>query len=76
MWQVAHPASPCSRTAGELRIPLSAIVYNMDLGEVEYFGSARTPEVTVGQLVRIGIALPLFIESVRVCGHLRERRHH
>ena len=42
----------------------------MDLGEVEHFGSARTPEVTVGQLVRIGIALPLFIESVRVRGHL------
>jgi predicted acylesterase/phospholipase RssA len=56
--------------AGELQIPLSTIVYNMDLGEVEYFGSARTPDVTLGQLVRIGIALPLFIESVDVNGHL------
>ena len=59
-----------SRPAGELPIPLSTIVYNMDLGEVDYFGSARTPEITVGQLVRIGIALPLFIESVEVRGHL------
>jgi predicted acylesterase/phospholipase RssA len=59
-----------SRPAGELQIPLSTIVYNMDLGEVEYFGSASTPKVTVGQLVRIGIALPLFIESVDVRGHL------
>jgi predicted acylesterase/phospholipase RssA len=59
-----------SRPAGELEIPLSTIVYNMDLGEVDYFGSARTPEITVGQLVRIGIALPLFIESVEVRGHL------
>jgi hypothetical protein len=42
----------------------------MDLGEVDYFGSARTPEMTVGQLVRIGIALPLFIEAVDVRGHL------
>jgi len=42
----------------------------MDLGEVEYFGSACTPEVTVGQLVRIGIALPLFIEAVDVRSHL------
>jgi len=59
-----------SRPAGQLEFPLSTIVYNMDLGEVDYFGSARTPEVTVGQLVRIGIALPLFIESVPVRGHL------
>ena len=59
-----------SRRAAELQIPLSTIVYNMDLGEVEYFGTARTPEVTVGRLVRIGIALPLFIESVAVHGHL------
>jgi len=59
-----------SRPAGELHIPLSTIVYNMDLGEVEYFGTASTPELTVGQLVRIGIALPLFIESVTVRGHL------
>jgi NTE family protein len=59
-----------SRPAGKLQIPLSTIVYNMDLGQVDYFGSARTPEITVGQLVRIGIALPLFIESVPVNGHL------
>ena len=59
-----------ARPAGELEIPLSTIVYSMDLGEVEYFGSTSTPEVTVGQLVRIGIALPLFIESVNVRGHL------
>jgi predicted acylesterase/phospholipase RssA len=50
--------------------PLFTIVYNMDLGEVEYFGSTRTPQVTVGQLVRIGIALLLFIEAVDVRGHL------
>jgi NTE family protein len=59
-----------SSPAGELSIPLSTIVYNMDLGEVDYFGTARTPEVSLGELVRIGIALPLFIESVAVNGHL------
>jgi NTE family protein len=57
---------PC----GEMPIPITTIVYNMDLGRVEYFGSARTPEVTVGHLVRVAIALPLFIESVPVRGHL------
>ncbi|MGZ5412102.1 MAG: patatin-like phospholipase family protein [Solirubrobacterales bacterium] len=59
-------AMPC----GETPVPITTIVYNMDRGKVEYFGSARTPEVTVGHLVRVAIALPLFIESVSVRGHL------
>jgi NTE family protein len=57
-------------TAGELPIPLATIVYNTDLGLVEYFGSHTTPEVPIGRLVRITIALPVFIESVEVRGHL------
>ncbi len=55
---------------GETAIPITTIVYNIDLGTVEYFGSTRTPEVTIGHLVRVAIALPLFIESVDVGGHL------
>lgn len=54
----------------ETAIPITTIVYNMDLGTVEYFGSTRTPDVTIGHLVRVAIALPLFIESVDVGGHL------
>jgi NTE family protein len=57
-------------TGRRARDPAVTIVYNMDLGEVEYFGSANTPELTVGELVRIGIALPVFIEAVPVRGHL------
>jgi NTE family protein len=57
-------------TAGELPIPLATIVYNTDLGLAEYFGTHTTPDVTLGRLVRITIALPVFIESVDVGGHL------
>jgi NTE family protein len=57
-------------TAGELPIPLATIVYNTDRGLVEYFGTHTTPDVTLGRLVRITIALPVFIESVEVRGHL------
>ncbi|MGZ4182904.1 MAG: patatin-like phospholipase family protein [Solirubrobacteraceae bacterium] len=57
-------------TAGQLPIPLATIVYNTDLGLVEYFGTHTTPEVPIGRLVRITIALPVFIESVEVRGHL------
>ena len=55
---------------GETPIPITTIVYNMDLGTVEYFGTTRTPDVLLGHLVRVAIALPLFIESVPVHGHL------
>ncbi len=55
---------------GETPIPIKTIVYNMDLGRVEYFGSRETPDITIGHLVRVAIALPLFIESVPVHGHL------
>jgi NTE family protein len=55
---------------GELPIPLSSIVYDMDRGGVKYFGPESHPELTVGQLVRIAIALPLVMEAVRVNGHL------
>lgn len=56
--------------AGELAIPLTSIVYDMDRGAVEYFGSGTKPELPIGRLVRIAIALPAFIEAVEVDGHL------
>jgi NTE family protein len=55
---------------GETPVPIKTIVFNMDLGRVEYFGTAETPDLTIGHLVRVAIALPLFIESVRVGDHL------
>jgi NTE family protein len=59
-----------SMKTGELPIPIESIVYDMDRGGVDYFGSLTKPELTVGRLVRIAIALPVFIESVEVDGHL------
>ena len=59
-----------SMRVGDTAFPMTSIAYNMDLGRVEYFGTERTPELTIGELVRIAVALPLFIESVPVGGHL------
>jgi NTE family protein len=55
---------------GAFPIPLSAIVFDMDRGRVEYLGSRSRPELPIGRLVRIAIALPVFIEAVKVGGHL------
>ncbi len=59
-----------SMRVSDTAFPVTSIAYNMDLGRVEYFGSENTPELTVGELVRIAVALPLFIEAVPVGGHL------
>jgi len=55
---------------GDTEFPITTITYNLDLNRVEYFGSEQTPDVTIGELVRIAIALPVFIEAVPVGGHL------
>lgn len=57
-------------SAGETPIPLYSVVYNMDLGQVEYFGSTITPDLSLGEMVRIAVALPLFVEAVPVGDHL------
>ena len=55
---------------GETLIPVYAPVYNIDCGKLETFGSKLTPHLTVAEIVRIGVALPLLVESVRVGDHL------
>ena len=59
-----------SLEVGDPRIPIESIVFEVDRGVTDYFGSESTPELTVGRLVRIAIALPALIESVDVDGHL------
>ena len=57
-------------SAGETDIPFHTTVYNMDRGRLEVFGSETTPHLTLGELVRIAVALPLMVEAVRVEGDL------
>ena len=53
-------------SVGETAIPIYAPVYNFDAGRLETFGSRLTPELTIGELVRISVALPLVMEAVKV----------
>jgi NTE family protein len=57
-------------SAGETDIPIHTTVYNVDRGRLEQFGSHTTPELTLGELVRIAVALPVAVEAVRVEGDL------
>jgi NTE family protein len=57
-------------TLGETPVPIYSEVYNIDLNRLEVFGSKLTPDLTIAELVRIAIALPMLVESVRVEGHL------
>jgi NTE family protein len=57
-------------SAGETDIPIHTTVYNLDRGRLEQFGSETTPDLTLGELVRIAVALPVAVEAVRVEGDL------
>jgi NTE family protein len=57
-------------SAAETDIPFHTTVYNVDRGRLEQFGSATTPDLTLGELVRIAVALPVAVEAVRVEGDL------
>lgn len=58
------------RTLGEARIPISMPAWNIDLNRVEIFGTRTTPELPVATAVRVAIAIPIFVEPVRVGEHL------
>jgi NTE family protein len=53
-------------SVGETTIPIYAPVYNFDAGRLETFGSKLTPQLTIGELVRISVALPLVMEAVKI----------
>src|SRR3954470_15743364 len=55
-------------TAGETEFPLRTLVYNLDTGKLEPFGSEHTPDLRLGELARIAMARPG--DAVRVDGHL------
>jgi NTE family protein len=55
-----------SMSVSETTVPIYAPVYNFDAGRLETFGSKLTPELTIGELVKISVALPLVMEAVKV----------
>ena len=57
-------------SVGETPIPIYSIAYNIDTGMLETFGSTITPKLTIAELVRVAIALPLLVEAVRIGEHL------
>src|SRR4051812_29485951 len=56
--------------AGETDIALSTVVYELERGSVRWFGSEHTPDLTLGELVRIAAAGPSAASAVRVEGEL------
>jgi NTE family protein len=57
-------------SVGETAVPLYSIAYNIDTGRLETFGSKLTPNLELGELVRVATALPLMVEAVRIGDHL------
>jgi predicted acylesterase/phospholipase RssA len=57
-------------TAGATEMTLHTVVYNLDHGRVEYFGTTETPELTLGEIACVALALPVRSDGVRVEGDL------
>jgi NTE family protein len=54
--------------AGETEIPLRAVAYDLDRGRLEELGSAATPDLTLGELIRVAVAPRRRGEAVRIEG--------
>lgn len=57
-------------SAGETDVALHTAVYDLERGRVRWFGTEATPDLTLGELVRIAAAPPVPVEAVRVEGAL------
>lgn len=57
-------------TLGHTSIPLSAVVWNIDLNRVEYIGTRTTPEMRLARAVRTAISIPIFVEPVQLGDHM------
>lgn len=55
---------------GDLALPLSLPVWNVDLNRVEFFGTRETPELSLARAIRVAIAIPIFVQPVPIGGHL------
>jgi NTE family protein len=55
-------------SAGQTEVPFRTPVRDLDFGGVEYFGTETTPDLTLGELVRIACAAPRRGDAVRVEG--------
>ena len=53
-------------SVGETPVRIYLPAYNIDAGRLETFGSKLTPKLTLGELVRVAVALPLVMESVTI----------
>ena len=57
-------------TLADTKIPCYSNVYNLDTNELDYLGRHNHPELHLARLVRVAIALPLFVQPVELDGHL------
>jgi NTE family protein len=53
---------------GETRVPLSAVVWNIDRNRVEYVGTRQTPGLALARAARVAISIPILVEPVELDG--------
>jgi NTE family protein len=59
-----------NRRLGETPIPFSMPAWNIDRNRVEILGTRTTPDLPVAVAIRAAIAIPIFVEPVRIGLHM------
>jgi hypothetical protein len=55
-------------SAGSTEIPFRVLAYDLEARSFEFLGTETTPELTLGELVRVATALPRESDAVRIEG--------
>lgn len=55
-------------SAGATEVPFRTLAYDLDRREFEFLGSETHPDLTLGELARVAVALPRRAEAVRLEG--------
>jgi len=55
-----------NRTLGETKIPIAAVVWNIDKNRIEFLSTKRTPDLPIARVARIAISIPIMVEAVRI----------
>jgi NTE family protein len=50
---------------GDTRIPLAAVVWNIDRNRTEFLSTRRTPELELARAVRVAVSIPIMVNPVR-----------
>ncbi len=60
---------------GDLPIPISFPIWDVDDNRVLFMGTHETPELELARAVRVAISIPVFVQPVEIGGHFSREKN-